>query len=1178
MSKGKTRFDDLQIRTQLVLGILVVLVLSGALIYTAASTSFNEITEGSLSDLEATGRIRAASFALLAEYREYVATRDPSARNQIVELEVEVEEFKQIYASTSNKKVAEIEFGKRIEIADQNGRAAGSAAIDSVDQLHDSLDDLEEAEENLSVAIKELMAALDERSRTSIASVDLTRYIEVELPPALALRDMLAASFDYFSEIREYVVTPDARVLAEIESVTKEIVTLEVQFAQTAPSEIERPLIDRLDTAQQNLKTAGRRVISQRDALAERLQALESAERGLEEILSEVIIFTVAKAKSGQVRSLWLVLGSICLATVFACLFAWWLATRIARPIESLAGCMQRFGEGGRDERAHVASANEVGLLATTFNQMATELQRSTVSSDFLEGLLQSMLDGLIVIAPDGTIRMVNRGLVELLDREKEELLGTPVNKLFADSNFSSGSRIESLLQNGLIGHRVSSLAAKGGEEIPVSLSSSLLLSGDTIDGIVCVAQDLRGRLRLQEEVLHQRDLLHGTLASIGDGVIACDKAAKVTFLNHVAEELTGWSQAEAVGAAINDIFDISNEHSGAVARSPVHRVLEGGGFVGLENRIVLTARDGRRVPIEDSAAPIRDKDGELRGVILVFRNVSERRQVELDLLNAKVLADRANRSKSEFLAMMSHEIRTPLNGIVGVSQLLLDSTDLSAQERGYAETIGLSSDTLMALIDEILDFSRFEAGTVKLERKAFALLACVEDTLDIVAMQSLKKGLELHYHLDPSLPAIMVGDANRLRQVLINLVSNAIKFTAAGEISLRVTEHHDEGPEKSEAGSTEGLLFAIKDTGVGIQPDAVKQVFEPFQQIDSSSSRKHEGSGLGLAICKRLIELMGGKIWLESSPGTGTTFFFNIAMPSSLRSGDANSRTHLSAGKRAIIVSGSATQLSVLSSLCSSLNIQTSTTSTGEEALALLADRPADIAIIDFDTVDMDTADLRTSICPQVPVIALIRPGASTIESLEDLPSECIFKPIKHSALLSAITRILTPSAAPDKRLASSNPRADPNLAARLPLRILVADDNITNRTVAELFLQSMGYEAVMVVDGSSAVEAAVSQRFDVVFMDLQMPGMDGVEATRKIIEALGQVDRPRIIALTASALNEDRERCFAAGMDDYICKPVRPSVLREKLLLWGSSEGNAGRSSERKANIELAPRTRTP
>ncbi|MCB1034961.1 MAG: PAS domain S-box protein, partial [Acidobacteria bacterium] len=435
----------------------------------------------------------------------------------------------------------------------------------------------------------------------------------------------------------------------------------------------------------------------------------------------------------------------------------------------------KRFGAGQLEWKIDLEAGHELTTLARGLERMAGDLRRSTVSSSFLEGLLQSMLDGLVVVGPDGSIRMTNQGLLDLLGFEEGDLLGRPCRELFADPRFSSASRLDSLLQAGLIGQNTSTFVARDGAEIPVSLSSSLLLSGDTIEGLVCVAQDLRGRLRLQEEALRQRDLLAGTLASIGDAVIATDVVGKVTFINRVAEEITGWPQAEAEGQDIEEVFRISNEHTGAVTRSPVHRVLEEGITVGLANHTILTARHGGRYPIDDSAAPIRDKDGELRGVILVFRDVSARRAMEEDLLAAKLAAERANQSKSEFLAMMSHEIRTPLNGIIGVSRLLLDTANLPSLEKGYAETIHLSGNTLMALIEEILDFSRIEQGAVVLEQKAFNLLQCIEEAFGVVGPRLLEKDLELNFQVDPDLPAVLVGDANRLRQVLINLISNAI-------------------------------------------------------------------------------------------------------------------------------------------------------------------------------------------------------------------------------------------------------------------------------------------------------------------------------------------------------------------------------------------------------------------
>ena len=860
----------------------------------------------------------------------------------------------------------------------------------------------------------------------------------------------------------------------------------------------------------------------------------------------------LATIVTGRTRVAWTAIFGLVVASALAV----HLLLLLSRSLQKLKEGAEKFGSGDLEWKIDLEPNHELAALGKAMENMAVDLQRSI----FLDELLQSMLDGLLVISPDATIGLVNRGLSELLGREEKELLGTPAKTLFADPRFSSGSRIDSLLQAGLIGHQTSSFVAQDGEEIPVSLSSSILLTGGTIEGIVCVAQDLRGKLRLQKEILRQRNLLEGTLASIGDAVIATDPTAKVTFLNPVAEEMTGWSLQEAAGRDIGDIFPISDELTGAVVQNPVHQVLEKGVIVGLANHNVLTRRDNTRVPIDDSAAPIRGKDGELSGVILVFRDVTERRQKDRDLVAAKLAADRANQSKSGFLAMMSHEMRTPLNGIVGVSRLLLDSSSLSAQERDYAETIRLSGDTLMALIEEVLDFSKIETGTIDLELKAFNLPQCVEEALDIVAPRSLEKDLELHYQLDPELPEVIVGDANRLRQVLINLVGNAIKFTARGEISVWITAYHGEGPETLETSSKKKLLFAVNDTGVGIPPEATERVFDAFEQVDSSRTRKYGGSGLGLTISKRLVELMGGSIWFKSGvhrSGGGSTFFFTIALETPLTSScQGKPRQQVLAGKRVLIVSGSATQLSVLSSLCLSRHMLPSITPTGSEALVLLKRQPTDIAIIDLETVGMESASLCNEIHPLAPIIALARPSEDATKiNLEGWVSDRIFKPIKQSALMNAITQVLEYRAEIDERPEPMPLGVDSILADRLPLRILVAEDDPVNRKVADAILRRIGYEADFVDDGSKAVEAVRTKRYEVILMDVRMPEMDGLETTRKIIEILDQVDRPKIIALTASALEEDRKQCLAAGMDDYITKPVTLDVVRKKLSQWCSS-----------------------
>lgn len=768
----------------------------------------------------------------------------------------------------------------------------------------------------------------------------------------------------------------------------------------------------------------------------------------------------------------------------------------------------------------------------------------------------------ILIDSSTGLIIDCNMMAIRILDGyEKSELIGKDLN-LFQKQNWTSEQKQHiqrTLGRKGKVAVNTTLLTLKD-RELKSTLSINLVFSKNVKRYYVTISEYID--IELKEEktsILNTSaqsssfaEQVSAVLESSDYAIVAVNRQHIVQVINSkLADELFGLTGIR-VTAGFN-LKELIPAQFSTRYMALFEKGLQGESSI-IEEEIELAKE--KRQTIEVHINPLITTEGQITGVSFFGRNISDQKKSENDLVKTREQALAEVRAKSDFLATMSHEIRTPLNGVIGMSHLL-EKTVLSPKQKDFVNSLLLSGEALLSVINDILDYSKIESAKMQLEIKPFALRRCIEETFDLLAAKAAEKGLLLRYSMHRSVPTFILGDITRLRQVLLNLVSNAIKFTEKGKIEIHVSV------DKKEANNQYQLFFEVRDTGIGISADKIERLFKVYSQASEGTAKKYGGTGLGLAISKNLVELMGGKIWVRSNEGSGSSFFFTIA------AGQANSTELINQSSKAakqlvnsqaLIISDEKNTALLFADYFSRWGMKTLATDDAEELIELVKGNEIyQVIAIDAKMLSARPQLLAKKIreSREKEELSIVLFNADDREHLtfdhhDEVISAVLPAEMDRSKILNILLGIISEDVLQSKH-ASELVGYDKSFATRLPLNVLVAEDNKINQKLAHAIFESLGYTIDLADDGRQAITKLKNKRYDIVFMDVQMPEMDGFEATQWILNEFDKENRPAIIAMTAFALEGDKEKCLNAGMNDYISKPIMVEEITDKLKKWG-------------------------
>ncbi len=815
---------------------------------------------------------------------------------------------------------------------------------------------------------------------------------------------------------------------------------------------------------------------------------------------------------------------------------------RLGERVEEISAYFNLVRPEGEEE------GDELERFTRSLDELGEELEKKTVSKNYVHNIIESMGDGLLVVNSKGKIETVNRAICSLLSREEQKLLGKPVSEALGDginvvqdeTGQEKGQDFEIQIQ------------AHDGRTIPVILSCSEMKDNlGKITGVVYMVKDITERKRgeeqlrqAEEQTQRSEERYRALMQNLPVGLYRNVPGEKGRFImaNPAMVRLFGYeSEEEFIKVNAVDLY-VNPED-----RLPFLEKLRTQGKV-LREEVHFKKRDGSEIWGALTAKVIFDDSGQIAYYDGMVEDISSRKQAEEAMVRAKEAAEAANVAKSQFLANMSHEIRTPMNGIIGMTELTLDS-ELTGQQRMYLEAVKESSDSLLTIINDILDFSKIEAGKMDLDPVEFKFRDCVYSAMRVFGLKAEEKGLELILHIPPQITDGLIGDPGRIRQVLTNLIGNAVKFTHQGEVTLRVEV-------ESETEQEILLHFRVIDTGIGITPEKQHKIFEPFEQADGSTTRKYGGTGLGLSISEKLVGMMNGRIWVESELGKGTTFHFTARFGkqkklSTIETVDISTLAEMPV----LVVDDNATNRMIFQEILSSWGMKPTAADGGQEALRVLKaaveeGHPFPLAILDLNMPGMDGFTVAERIkqdsqLENTVVMLLSSAGrqGDAAKSRELNVAAYLIKPVSQSDLLDAITLALGTK---NEGRTSSPLIPQHFIQENRILNILLAEDNPINQKMAVNLLGKQGHHVVVAGNGRQTLEIYETGNFDLILMDVQMPEMNGLEATQAIREKEKETQgHIPIIAMTAHAMKGDREHCLEAGMDGYISKPIQVQEL---------------------------------